>query len=212
MSGNFQNINAFLAEQGFPGVGSARYFTNAIDTRTNGVDVVGRYALDLGRAGITRFTGGYNHTRTVVKRVSATPTILASQQITLFDRLERSRIEEGQPHETLNLTLDHTLNRLFVMLHTTRYGEVGRRGETNPALDQTWPEKWISDANLSYGVTRQLRFTVGANNISTPILRRTSWRSTTPGFFRKRIRPRTIRIQRPVPVRESAVHDVRKVG
>jgi iron complex outermembrane receptor protein len=165
LSGNFQGITAFLAEQGFPGVGSARFFTNAIDTRTNGVDVVARYALDLGRVGITRFTGGYNHTGTVVKRVSSTPTILASQQITLFDRLERSRIEEGQPHETLNLTLDHTLNRLFVMLHTTRYGKVGRRGETNPQLDQTWPEKWVSDANLSYGVTRQLRFTIGANNI-----------------------------------------------
>jgi iron complex outermembrane receptor protein len=51
------------------------------------------------------------------------------------------------------------------MLHTTRYGKVGRRGETNPQLDQTWPEKWVSDANLSYGVTRQLRFTIGANNI-----------------------------------------------
>ncbi len=167
LSGNFQGaaMTAFLESQGFPGVGSARYFTNAIDTRTNGIDVVGRYAVEMGNFGITRFTGGYNHTKTVVKRVSSTPTILASQQVALFDRLERSRIEEGQPHETLNLTLDHTLNRLFATVHTTHYGEVGRRGETNPALDQTYDAKWVTDANLSYGITRQIRFTVGANNI-----------------------------------------------
>ena len=29
------------------GVSDARYFTNAIDTRTNGIDVVGNYGLSL---------------------------------------------------------------------------------------------------------------------------------------------------------------------
>jgi iron complex outermembrane receptor protein len=166
-SGNFTGaaMTAFLAAQGFPGVGSARYFTNAIDTRTNGVDVVGRYALDFRSAGITRFTAGYNHTGTVVTRVAATPPALSAQQSILFDRLERSRIEEGQPRNTVSLTLDHTVSRFNATARTTRFGEVGTRGATNPALDQKYGAKWVTDANVSVELLRHFRFTLGANNI-----------------------------------------------
>jgi len=167
-SGNFSGaaMTSFLAAQGFPGVAIARFFTNAIDTHTAGVDVVGRYAFDLGPAGVTRFTGGYNHTRSRVTRVASTPPALAAQQSALFDRVERGRIEIGQPHETISLTLDHTLRRFAANLHVQKYGEVGFRGSaTDPALDQTFSAKWITDLNASYSLLRALRLTVGANNL-----------------------------------------------
>jgi iron complex outermembrane recepter protein len=166
-SGNFtgQAMTDFLAAQGFPGVGSARYFTNAINTRTNGLDIVARYALDLGTRGVTGFTGGYNRTETVVTHVDTTPAALSTQQAVLFDRLERSRIEEGQPHKTVSLTLDHTIRRFNVTLHTTRFGKVGSRGATNPLLDQTYKARWITDANVSIPLVRQVGITIGVNNI-----------------------------------------------
>ena len=167
-SGNFTDtsITRFLAAQGFPGVGSARYFTNAIDTKTNGIDVVTRYALDLGTRGVTGFTGGYNHTVTVVTHIDSTPQALRVQNSVLFDRLERSRIEEGQPHKTISLTLDHTINRFNVTLHTTRFGEVGSRGATDPALDQKYKARWITDANVTLPLARKLAVTLGVNNIA----------------------------------------------
>ena len=167
-SGNFTDtsIVSFLARQGFPGVGSARYFTNAIDTKTNGIDVVMRYALNFGTAGVTGFTGGYNHTVTVVTNVDSTPAALRVQNSVLFDRLERSRIEEGQPHKTVALTLDHTIQRFNITLHTTRFGEVGSRGVTNPALDQTYKARWITDANVTLPLARQVAVTLGVNNIA----------------------------------------------
>jgi iron complex outermembrane recepter protein len=167
-SGNFTDpsITAFLAAQGFPGVGSARYFTNAIDTKTNGIDVVARYALDFGTNGVTGFTGGYNHTVTVVTRIDSTPAALRIQNSMLFDRLERSRIEEGQPHKTVALTLDHTIERFNVTLHTTRFGEVGSRGATNPALDQKYKARWITDANVTVPLARRMAVTLGVNNIA----------------------------------------------
>jgi iron complex outermembrane receptor protein len=167
-SGNFTDpsITAFLASQGFPGVGSARYFTNAIDTKTNGIDVVARYALNFGANGVTGFTGGYNHTVTVVTKIDSSPAALKIQNSVLFDRLERSRIEEGQPHKTLALTLDHTIDRFNVTLHTTRFGEVGSRGATNPALDQKYKARWISDANVTLPLARQVSVTLGVNNIA----------------------------------------------
>jgi iron complex outermembrane receptor protein len=167
-SGNFTDtsIVSFLARQGFPGVGSARYFTNAIDTKTNGIDVVTRYALDFGTHGVTSFTGGYNHTVTVVTQIDSSPAALKVQNSVLFDRLERSRIEEGQPHETVGLTLDHTIQRFNVTLHTTRFGEVGSRGATNPLLDQKYKARWITDANVTLPMGSQIAFTFGMNNIA----------------------------------------------
>lgn len=167
-SGNFTGaaLTAFLTAQGFPGVSGARYFTNAIDTHTAGIDVVARYALDFAEYGVSRFTGGFNDTKTRVVRVAATPPALASQQSVLFDRVERGRIEVGQPHRTVSLTLDHSIGRFAANLHTQRYGQVGFRGSsTDPTLDQTFGAKWITDLNASYSVLRQLRLTVGANNL-----------------------------------------------
>ena len=167
-SGNFTGtaMTNFLASQGFPGVGSARFFTNAIDTKTRGVDIVGRYARDIGEFGISRFTAAYNQTRSFVTRVSATPAPLAAQQAVLFDRIERGRIEVGQPHNNLSFTLDHTANALSFNIHAQRYGAVGFRGSAaNSSLDQTFSPKWISDVSLSYSMPRNARITIGADNV-----------------------------------------------
>ena len=51
------------------------------------------------------------------------------------------------------------------MVHTQRFGAVGVRG-TTPNLDQKFGAKWLTDLNVSYSVLRQLRFTVGSNNIT----------------------------------------------
>ncbi len=168
LSGNFQGaaITTFLAGQGFPGVNGARFFTNAIDTRTKGLDLVGRYVLDMGKSGVTRFTGGYNRTKTKVTRIANTPSLLATQQAVLFDRIEKGRIEVGQPHDNVNATIDHTLNRLNVTAHANRFGKVGFRGDaTNTAFDQKFRAKWIADLSATYKLLPELRFTLGADNL-----------------------------------------------
>jgi iron complex outermembrane receptor protein len=168
LTGNFVGaaMTAFLAAQGYPGVGSARYFTNAIDTRTNGIDIIGRYLLDWGTRGVTGFTGGFNRTGTVVTHVDNTPPALSTQNATLFDRFERSKLEEGQPHRTVTFTLDHTIRRFNATVHTTRFGSITTRGPTNPALDQTYKARWVTDANVSVPLVAHFMATVGVNNIA----------------------------------------------
>jgi iron complex outermembrane receptor protein len=169
LSGNFGGtpaFAAFLASKGITGVGLARFFTNAIDTETRGLDVIARYAVDLGNAGITRLTTGANWTESHVTRVSATPPALTSQQSLLFDRVEQGRIEIGQPHRTIQATLDHTFRRFTAAIHAQQFGPVGFRGSfTTDTLDQTFSAKWVTDVNASYTFMRQLRLTVGANNV-----------------------------------------------
>jgi iron complex outermembrane receptor protein len=167
-SGNFnqQQVVDFLASQGFPNIAGARYFTNAIDTRTLGVDIVANYGLALGTRSTVRLTGGYNYNVNRVLRVAPTPPALSAFQETLFDRVERARIEVGQPRDNIFLSSVLSYGDLGLTLRAQRFGEVTLFGTpTNGSLDQTFSAKWIADAALSYTFRGQFTATAGVDNI-----------------------------------------------
>ena len=168
LSGNFVDTSVanLLARNGIPGVSGARYFTNAVDTRTTGLDVVTSFAIDLDTRGLVRFTAGYNENRTKVLRVDPTPPQLAAVSAALFDRTERSRLEEGQPRNRISLTSTYDFNRFGLMLHTSRYGKiVSRPSQTTAANDQVFQPKWITDMSVSYRITDQFSLALSGANI-----------------------------------------------
>jgi iron complex outermembrane recepter protein len=168
LSGNFTQpaVRQLFEQRGLHGVGGGRFFTNAIDTETRGVDIVANYGLLLGDAGLLRAIAGYNRTRTEVTRVAETPAELRQFQTTLFDRVERGRIEQGQPRDNINLTLNYTLRGLGINLHNQRFGEVSAlNADTTGVLDQTFSPRWITDLDLSYQIMHRLRIGAGANNL-----------------------------------------------
>lgn len=168
LSGNFigQDIQELLEARGFSGVRGGRFFTNAIDTKTDGVDVIAQTAFDIGTLGYSRMTVGYNHNQSEVTRVSATPPQLGDRQETLFDRVERARIEEGQPRDNLHIALNHTAGPLGINLATARYGEVTSRGTAaDGSADQTFSPKWITDIGVSYRFAGRLTLMAGADNV-----------------------------------------------
>src|SRR5207245_9629796 len=62
-------VARILAPLQTQGVTTAQLFTNSIDTRTTGVDLVTAYARGLGRGTLT-LTGSANFTKTEVRRVN----------------------------------------------------------------------------------------------------------------------------------------------
>jgi iron complex outermembrane receptor protein len=148
LSGNFTApaIAVLLAPFG---ANSARFFTNAIDTRTNGVDVTANYRITLDTAGDVRLRAGYNHTRSKIVGSVATPPQLAGFESVLFDRIEQRRIECGQPEDSLRLGGDWRRNRFGVNLDLGRYGEFCSF-TLNPADDQVYEPKWLTDVEASY--------------------------------------------------------------
>src|SRR5690606_15684353 len=58
-------VRLFLEARGIFGVTGGRYFTNAIDTRTRGVDLVASYRWNLDNSSIN-LTGGYNYSKTEI--------------------------------------------------------------------------------------------------------------------------------------------------
>ena len=119
-------VTNFLTSRGLPAVGGGRYFTNAVDTRTEGIDFTVRHRADLKEFGRLTLTGAasVNHTR--VTEFKPTPPQLAALGITtpLFDLTERIRMEQAQPRNVINLTAGYDLNRWSFLLRGVRYGEV----------------------------------------------------------------------------------------
>ncbi|MGQ0650564.1 MAG: TonB-dependent receptor [Gemmatimonadaceae bacterium] len=168
LTGNMINTQTrtLLANNGFTGVGGARYFTNAIDTRTDGVDIVANYGVALNSTSTLRLGFAYNNNITRVTRVKPNPPELSTLGEALFDRIERTRYERGQPRSNTRFTMDHAWKKLSTVVQLQRVGSlITASSATNIAQDQTFSPKWLADANLNYDVTRQLSLTVGADNL-----------------------------------------------
>ena len=160
-------VTALLAANGLTGVQGGRYFTNAINTRTQGADIVANYGLQVGALGFLRLTSAYNTTENRVTRVKATPAALSSQSESLFGRVERGRIEVGQPRSNLVLSANLARKWLALTARTQRFGEVVSRGTAvNGSLDNVYGAKWITDLSAEISLLRRVRLTVGADNVA----------------------------------------------
>ena len=155
-------VRQILVANGFSGNQSVRFFTNAVSTRTRGIDVVAAYSVttDLGRF---RPTLGYNYNRNKITAVAADPAPLAGAGLTLFDRRTRGFFTEG-PRSKLILGLDWSLGRFGANGRLTRYDKY-RSLDNAAANDQSYGAKWVTDLEVSYDVTDSLKASVGAYNI-----------------------------------------------
>jgi iron complex outermembrane receptor protein len=147
LSGNFTAAPIALLLAPF-GANSARFFTNAIDTRTDGVDVTATYSVALHAAGDLRVRAGYNNTRTRIVGSIATPPQLAGFESVLFDRIEERRIECGQPRDSVRLGGDWRRAGFGLRFDLNRYGEFCSF-TLNPADDQEYGAKWLTDVDAS---------------------------------------------------------------
>lgn len=163
LSGNFTGPRISALLQPF-GANSARFFTNAINTRTNGVDVGAGYRIALADAGDLRLHASYNNTKTTIVGAVSTPAQLAGFDQVLFDRIERRRIECGQPHDSVRTGADWRRGRWGANAGVARYGAFCSF-TANPSDDQRYGAKWLTDAEVSFRVAKTLTFAAGAQNI-----------------------------------------------
>ncbi len=153
-------VVALLNGAGFTGLTSARFFVNGIDTRTQGVEVVGSYHLPDFGLGDVRLTAGYNYNKTKITDRAELPTLPG---LTLFGRQESLRFERGQPRTKINAAIDVDRGIFGATLRTNRYGKVLSAGTTQ-ALDVELAPKWITDLEIRVHPGR-FELAVGANNV-----------------------------------------------
>jgi iron complex outermembrane receptor protein len=159
---------AALTKIGVTGVTGGRYFTNAIDTKTHGYDLIANYGLTLASNSVLHLSAAYNHNNARVTRVDTLPANLSGLKSSLFDRVEQARIEVGNPNDNLILSANYSLGKLGLLARTQRFGQVTAfsAAPTNAvgSLDQTFSPKWITDVSASYDV-KHVTVSVGADNV-----------------------------------------------
>ncbi len=159
-----QTLKDALAAQGIL-VGAGRYFTNAIDTRTTGFDILSTYRLDTSGAGRFDFTAAYNHNKTTVENVKANPAILTANGLTLIDRQTVNRLTVGSPKDKLGLTTDWSRDAWGARAVVTRYGKF-TVPQNNAALDQTYSPQWVLDLSASVKLGKNWRLSAGVDNVT----------------------------------------------
>ncbi|HVI59302.1 MAG TPA: TonB-dependent receptor [Luteimonas sp.] len=156
-------VRDFL-QQDYPGIGGGRYFTNAIDTRTTGIDAIGSYRWALA-SGSLELTSGYNYNKTEIERIAPNPPALEAidPAAIRIGRTEIGRITKGAPRDKFFLGGTFNANAWMFTATTTRWGEFTSFG-TTAVSDQTYGAKWTLDLAASYKVAGW-EFTLGGDNV-----------------------------------------------
>lgn len=159
-------VSAILVANGLPGSLSGQYYTNAIDTRTDGIDIVATWKKDLGDWGALRASAGYNHNETEIRSIIANPPQLSALGPTfvLFDRLSQGNLTTAIPKDKIALSAAWTWNDVSVNLRQTRFGKYTVR-QNLAANDRSYGAEWITDLEVSYKFRDKVTFAVGSNNL-----------------------------------------------
>lgn len=154
-------INALLAPYG---VSAARFFLNGVETRTRGVDIVGRYKLETDAAGRYDFTVAANFNGTDVRKTPGLPTITSvSQPPFLFDRGNVKTYEEGTPNQKFVFNTDWSLGDFGLTAKATYYDSV-LVPNNNPVLDYETGHRTIIDLEGRYKLG-PAGLALGVNNL-----------------------------------------------
>ena len=157
-------VNQILQQQGLTPGYRVKYFTNAADTTTRGVDLVTDYKVDYGRYGSVKYGVAFNYNKTDLDSIKSTPGVLASSGLELFDRVAQGYLTVANPKTKLILSGNWKIDKFDINASVNRYDKVIAR-DANPAYDVTYGAKWITDLEVAYAVTDSLGVAVGANNL-----------------------------------------------
>jgi len=159
-------VSQILAANGLPPSLYAQYYTNAVDTRTRGVDIVNEYRQQLDQYGQVRWSAAWNWNQTKIEKLQANPSQLASlgPQYQLFDRRLQKDLTVATPQSKLILASNWKLAPYNVNLAVTRFGSYVE-GDNNPVNDRKFSAKWITDLDVAYDLSKNLTVALGANNL-----------------------------------------------
>lgn len=160
-----EQIQALLVSNGLSSDLSGQYYTNAIDTRTKGIDIVATYRLATD-FGDFNFNGGFNKNETDIRGIVENPPELeALGDIVIFDRSKQAALTDSIPDPKITLGLGWDYGRFSTNVRGTRFGGYTVRNATNPAADYDVDPEWIADLEIGFALTESFTIFAGANNV-----------------------------------------------
>ncbi len=153
------------------GVSQAQFFTNAVDTKTTGVDLSFSYSTLLTKGSLS-ITGVANFTETEVDQINVPQSVadkfsggdIEAVKNTIFNREEKNRLEDALPRVKGSLTVTYSADKYSITTRANYYGSIEYK-PTTIANDETFSAKIIFDLEGSYELMEGIRLVIGANNL-----------------------------------------------
>ena len=157
---------SILTAAGYPDIAGVQYFTNGLDTKTQGVDVTGTLHNGLGRWGGLEWRAAVNYGRTSITHVDPLPAVLAgSSEPGLLDETTKIAITKERPDWRGTLSAEYTRGGLRGLVRGSYYGIfASNQPAFTDGYTEHYPVRTLMDAELGYRL-RPVELAVGARNV-----------------------------------------------
>lgn len=171
-----------LRANGIQEVYGALIFSNAADTRTRGLDIVGTYRARMEGLGTATFSLSANFNRTKFTHID--PPVTGGAGIEFIGRARQGDLSEGTPRNKFIANMLWETGAFSMNLRATRYGKIYARAGTTSNVTADWvactlgtpgcapafvdnmvEPKVIFDLETGYTLTKGVKLSIGANNL-----------------------------------------------
>ena len=156
-------VAQILSDSGLTLIAGVQFPTNALDTKTDGVDLSANWRVQATK-GTFDFTANVNYTVNKITRVDPLPKILEGTGTTYTSALDPviiNAIERNRPNRRSSLTTNYTLGRFRALGRVSDYGNF-RDGSLDGI--ENFRAKTLFDTEVGYHFDR-IAVSFGANNV-----------------------------------------------
>ncbi|GBQ87497.1 outer membrane siderophore receptor [Gluconacetobacter johannae DSM 13595] len=160
-------VENLLATAGLPGVYYAAYYSNPVNTTTNGGDLATSYTWKTARSGTFQFRFSVNIGDTQISHYNATPALLAGMGLSTFNRTNEEYLLHSSPRNIENLTVLWNKGPYSIRVEEQRFGSY--TWVASPSLQQPqWTyagPSYITNLELGYDILPKWHVAAGAYNV-----------------------------------------------
>jgi iron complex outermembrane receptor protein len=181
-------ISALLDNAGFDtSLGAVNYFTNAIDTRSRGVDIVATWYPEIPTGDLT-LTSAVNFNSVDITHVDENPDELSGliladgSEFEQFDRERLGTYTDAVPDYKATFSANYAIEAWQVNIRSTLFGP-WTVIDSSADLDHENNAKWIIDLEAGYLFENGIQLFMGANNILNTYPQERTESSFGSGFY-----------------------------
>ncbi|MEI7487493.1 MAG: TonB-dependent receptor [Chryseobacterium sp.] len=175
LTGNFAKSDLPLeAQNEYPFIDQAQFFSNAIDTQTKGVDVILSYNENIGNGKLTATLAG-NYNEMEITKINTSQQLAGKEDIYMSAR-EKAFILASAPKTKINLNLNYKIKCFNANLQLVRFDKVNLIGYNGEDDFQIYNPKVTTDLSFGYDFSKNVSLTIGSKNVFNryPTLQKTA--------------------------------------
>jgi iron complex outermembrane recepter protein len=147
-----------------PNLQSAKFFANAIDTRSNGFDVTATYSAEIGKGRLSSSLG-FNYNNLYIEEIDV-PEGLEDYESNFLGARGQSLIVNSAPRTKFHMIFDYKKERFSANIRFNGFSGMQYidYNETNE-MPNTYDYRLTTDVSFGYEFSKSVRLNVGGNNI-----------------------------------------------